>query len=56
MRSILVEGGSTIDVIFCYFFHCFLTFQNNFANPMSQLNDIFFHQSVCLLVLNHFVV
>jgi len=41
---------------FCYFFHYFLTFQNNFANTMSQLNEIFFHQCVCMLVLNHFIV
>jgi len=27
---------------FCYFFHCFFTFQKNFADTMSQLNDFFF--------------
>jgi len=56
LRSILIKGCSTIDVIFYYFFHCFLTFQNNSANTMSQFNDIFFHQCVCMLVLNYFIV
>jgi len=38
------------------FFLYFLTFQNNFADTMSQLSDIFFHWCVYMLVLNHFVV
>jgi len=56
LRSILVDGDLVIDVIFCYFFHRFLTFQNNFANTMSQLNAISFHQCICMLVLNHFTI
>jgi len=42
LRSILVEEGSTLDVIFCNFSCYFLTFENHFANNMSQLNIIFF--------------
>jgi len=42
LRSILVEGGSTIDVISPTLFYCFLTFQNYFVDTMSQLNEIFF--------------
>jgi len=41
---------------FLQFFHCFLTFQNNFVDTMSQLNEIFFHQCVYMLVLNLFTV
>jgi len=43
---------------FCYFFHFVLAFQNNFADTMTmtQLSNIFFHQCVCMLVLNHFLV
>jgi len=41
---------------FLLFFYNFLTFQNNFAETMSQLNDIFIHQCVCMLVLNHFTI
>jgi len=41
----------------CVFCNYFLTFQIHFANSMRQLNDIFFHLSMCLYqVLKHFRV
>jgi len=55
MINILV-GGSGIDVFFATFVAIFLTFQSHFANAMSQLNEIFLHQCVCMLVLKHFIV
>jgi len=39
--------------VFCNYF---LTFQIHFANTMSQLNDIFFHQCIFMLILKHFIV
>jgi len=40
----------------CVFYNYILTFQIHFANIISQLNDIFFHQCICMLVLEHFIV
>jgi len=43
LRSILVEESSAVDVFFATFFWL----------SISQLNDIFFHQCICMLFLNH---
>jgi len=40
----------------CVFYNYFLTFQIHFVDSVSQLNDIFFHQCICMLVLKHFLV
>jgi len=31
-------------------------FESHLANTMSQFNDIYFHQYICMLALNHFIV
>jgi len=41
LRSILVDGGSALDVFSATFLAIYLTFESHFANTMSQLNDIF---------------
>ena len=41
MRSILVEGVSTIDVFFAVFLALFKVFQSQFVTTMSQFNEFF---------------
>jgi len=43
-------------VVVCNFSCYFLTFQSHFVDTISQFNDIFFHQSICMLDLNYFIV
>jgi len=40
----------------CVFCNYFLTFQIHFANSMRQSNDIFFHQCIYMMVLNHLII